>query len=190
MELQNVKIAGSGTISGGEYNVVSIAGSGSSTADISCKLLKVAGTASFKGCVDAEEISIAGSSKFHQNLKSKKIKIAGTAKVEGNIESEELNIDGNINILGECNVGTLKQEGAGSKFNNIYGEYIKIESKRSKKIEVNEIEATEIELRKVDAKRISGDKITVYGNSKIDVIEFRTSLKISKNVEVKEIIKL
>lgn len=190
MDLLDLKIAGSGTIASGTYNKISIAGSASSNGDITCQLLKVAGSSSFSGDVDANEIAIAGSTKFIKNLKSNKIKIAGAVKVMGDLSSEELKIDGAINVEGECNVGVLQHEGEGSKYNNIYGEYIKLTSKRRKKITVNEIEATTIELKAVEAKRISGDTIKLEGKCSIDVIEFRNSLQLSKSVEVKEIVKL
>lgn len=190
MELRNFKIAGSGIISGGSYNNISIAGSAKSNNDITCNLIKVAGSASFNGNVDSKEISIAGSSKFVKNLKSNKIKIAGAIKVMGDLSSEELNIDGVITVEGECNVGVLNHDGEGSNYNNIYGEKIKLYSKRRKKITVNEIEATNIELKSVVAKRISGDNIKLEGKCEIEIIEFRNSLKLSNDTEVKQIIKL
>ena len=190
MEEKDFKIAGSGTIASGSYNKISVAGSASSNGNIECNLLKVAGSASFNGDVDAKELSLAGSTKFLYNLKCDTIKIAGAVKVYGNVASELLKIDGAIKIEGECNVGTLNHVSEGSSYNNIYGETINIECKRNKQTTVNEIEATNIELRSVVAKRVSGDNIVVTGKSVIDIIEFKDTLKISKNVDVKVIIKL
>lgn len=190
MELQDVKIAGSGIIAGGTYNKISVAGSASSNGDITCQLLKVAGASSFNDDVIASEASIAGATKFKKNLKGNKIKIAGSVKVLGNLTCEELKIDGAINVAGECNVGVLNHDAEGSKYNNIYGEYIKISSKKRKMTTVNEIEATTIELKCVEAKRISGDNIKLEGKCIIDVIEFKNSLQLSKQIVVKEIVKL
>ena len=72
--MNDVKIAGSGTISSGEYNLVSIAGSGKAIGDITCKLLKVAGSARFEGTINSDEVSIAGSCKFLRDVKGNKIK--------------------------------------------------------------------------------------------------------------------
>ena len=93
-------------------------------------------------------------------------------------------------MQGECNVGNLIIEGESSSFNNVYGDSIIIKTRRGKQITVNEIEATNIELRKVKANRVSGETVKITGSSIIDVIEFKESLKISENVEVKKIIKL
>lgn len=189
MENQDLKIAGSGTISEGIYNNVVIAGSASANGEISCELLKIAGSGKFLGNVNAKEVSVAGTTKFEANLKCEKIKIAGTVKVIGNISSEELNVDGVIAVEGECNVGTLYHKGEGSKYNNIYGENINIDGRRNK-VTVNEIEATSITLHKVSAKRISGDVIKLTGKCEIDVLEYKSKLILTNNVQIKEIIKL
>lgn len=188
--MNDVKIAGSGTISSGEYNLVSISGSGKAIGDITCKLLKVAGAARFEGTINSEEASIAGSCKFLKDVKGNKIKVAGATVIEGNVSCEELRADGDMKILGECNVGTLKFEAEGGTFNNIYGDYIELKSKIGKKTQVNEIEATTIEVRNIEAKRISGENVKVTGKSVIDIIEFKDNLKISDKVTVKQIIKL
>ena len=190
MELQDVKMAGSGTISGGQYNKVSIAGSASSSGDIIAEIIKVAGSATFNGEVEAKEVSIAGSTKFMNSVKGEKVKIAGSTKIIGNLTCEEAKIDGHVTIQGECNVGTLQYAGESSQFNNIYGENICIETKKHKKVTVNEIEATNIELKSVVAKRVSGEKVKITGRCVIDVIEFKDSLQLSKKVEVKQIVKL
>ena len=68
MELHSVKIAGSGTIFAGEYNVVSIAGTGKGYGQIICQTLKVAVTGKFEGRVEAKEVSVAGTAKFLSEL--------------------------------------------------------------------------------------------------------------------------
>ena len=188
MELQDLKMAGSGSIAGGNYNIVSIAGSASTNGNINCKQLKVSGSASFNGDVIVDEASIAGAIKILNNLKGNKIKASGTIKALANIECEELNISGSISVIGECNIENLCCSGEG-KFNNIYGETIELKSKK-RNIKVNEIEATNINLKSVQAKRISGDNVRVEGKSMIDVIEYRRTLQISKQVTVLEIVKL
>lgn len=190
MELNNIKIAGSGIIASGEYNNISIAGSSKSNGDIICQVLKVAGRSSFDGNVEAKELSIAGSTNFLKNLKCNVIKISGSVKVFENLLSEELKVDGKIIVNGECNVGSLLHEGGGSKYNNIYGETIKLFGSRKSLILAHEIEATNIELKNVKVKRVSGDNLKIEGKCEIDIIEYRNTLKISKNVVVKEIVKL
>lgn len=190
MEGQNIKIAGSGTVTEGKYNVISIAGSGVGNGQIECKTLKTAGSAKFHGNVIAEDVDLAGSTKFQQNLKGVKINASGTLKVCGNLEAENIKTAGAVSVEGEMNVGILFHKGEGSSFNNIYGDCITLEGRKRKHITVNEIEATNINLYCVKAIRISGDNVKVTGNSVVDIIEFKQSLKISKNVTVKEIIKL
>lgn len=190
MEGQNIKIAGSGTITEGKYNLVSIAGTGVGNGVIECQTLKTAGSAKFHGNVIAEEVNIAGSTKFQQNLKANKIDASGSIKVCGNLEAENIKTAGAVSVDGEINVGVLLHKGEGSNFNNIYGDCVTLEGRKRRTIDVNEIEATNIDLYCVKAKRVSGDNVKVTGNSVIDIIEFKQSLKISKNITVKEIIKL
>ena len=190
MSTNDIKIAGSGTIASGEYSKVSIAGAGTGTGDITCELLKVAGSAKFEGNVVSKEVSVAGSCKFVKDLKGNIVKIAGSVKIEGNISCEELRSEGSILVLGECNVGSLEHNGEDSTFNNIYGDKIVLKTKHGKHIKVNEIEATNIELKKVKAIRVSGETVKITGNSVIEIIEYKESLKLSENVEVKKIVKL
>lgn len=188
--MNDVKIAGSGTISAGEYNIVSIAGSAKGFGDINCKLLKVAGSAKFEGNINSEEISVAGACSFLRDVKGNKVKIAGSVKISGNVSCEEFKADGEIKALGECNIEIMDCKMEGGSFNNIYGDSIHIKSKLDKKTVINEIEATNIDVRNVIAKRISGDDVKVTGSSIIDVIEYKNSLKIGELVTVKQIIKL
>lgn len=188
--VNDVKIAGSGTISAGEYNIVSVAGSGKGFGDINCKLLKVAGSAKFEGNINSEEISVAGACSFLRDVKGNKVKSAGSVKVCGNISCEEFKAEGAITVLGECNIEVMDCKIEGGHFNNIYGESIHINNERDKKTIINEIEATSINVRNVEAKRISGDDVKITGRSVVDVIEFKNSLKIGELVTVKQIIKL
>lgn len=188
--MNDVKIAGSGTITAGEYNIVSISGSAKGFGDINCKLLKVAGSAKFEGNMNSEEISIAGSCSFLRDVKGNKVKIAGAVKISGNVSCEEFKADGSINVLGECNIEVMDCKIEGGNFNNIYGDSIHINNKQGKKTVINEIEATNIDVRNIIAKRISGDDVKVTGTAVIDVIEFKNSLKIGELVTVKQIIKL
>lgn len=113
---ENVKIAGSGTVSGGVYESVSVAGSGTIKGDIEAKTISTAGSAKIEGSVKTEELKTAGTCKISGSVKAGEIKTAGSCTVDGNVKSDLFKSSGSqkiggcltakyIRIQGYCKVG-------------------------------------------------------------------------------------
>ena len=92
----DIRLSGSGTISGGTYNNISVSGGGKWNGDIECNSFRVSGGAKGEGNITAkDEFSVSGS------LKSKgsvicdgSVKISGSAICEGEITGDEVRISG------------------------------------------------------------------------------------------------
>ena len=118
--LYDVKIAGSGTISPGEYNNVKVSGSGQILGNIKANVVKTSGSADFKGDIITKEIKcagsvvcdgnvtstetlkVSGSGMVKQDLKGKEIILNGGCSIRGNVTFEKMIIRGGCKIDGEC----------------------------------------------------------------------------------------
>lgn len=106
---KSVSIAGAGTIAGGTYDHVTIAGAGKVTGDVVAQEIRIAGAGRIEGRAEAREIVTAGSAAFGGDLIADEMKVSGQARVEGHVKVKEL----------KCS-GSLRAE------RGISGEYIKV----------------------------------------------------------------
>ncbi len=187
--MNNAIIAGSGVLSGGSYGQIRIMGSAKASGKIKAEDISVSGAAKFENDIEASYVRISGSFKCNSSVYCKTFKCSGAASVEGNLEADKISISGNIKINGDINTDVLIADTSSSAFCNIYGDNITITSKKIF-TEVNEIEATSIHLKNVKANKVSGDKVEIYGDSIINLVEFGESLSISKNCKIKQIVKM
>lgn len=125
----NMHISGSGNIPAGEYEKISISGSGklhglvrcgsfstsgsSSGEDIECaENFKVSGSSSFSGNVNAGYIGVSGSFSCGGEMLSKgKISCSGGAKCGKSIKCEELKVSGSIKAGGDVEAESIKIDG-------------------------------------------------------------------------------
>lgn len=125
----NMHISGSGNIPAGEYNKVSVSGSGklhglvrcenfsssgsSSGENIECaENFKVSGSSSFSGNVSAGYIGVSGSFSCGGELVSKgKISCSGSAKCKNNIKCDELSVSGSIKAGSDIEAEKIKVNG-------------------------------------------------------------------------------
>lgn len=91
----NVRINGSGVVSGGSYGEVKINGSGRVDGDLSCQAAQVNGSATCNGAVKAGRIGVSGSAKF-----------------QGPVEAEELSVNGSAHVEKELHIGKLHAAGS------------------------------------------------------------------------------
>ncbi len=198
--MESIKIAGAGVVLGGEYDVISIAGSGKVKGSVKCNTFKSSGATSIDSEIEASVFKASGTIKIEGALKAKEVKLSGAARVEGGIEAESFKVSGSLVVNGDVNADSVKVSLSNGAFENVYGDEIFINSNGEflsgyfhsviKNISVQEIEATTICIRDVTADRISGENVTVEAGCKIGVIEYSKTLNISKNVKVERIIKL
>ena len=186
--MNNANIAGIVTIHGGEYDKLSISGTGSVDGKIKANEIKISGVGSFNGEVEAVSIKVSGVGRFDPNVKCKTFYASGVAKLENDLSADSITINGTIHISGDINTDILVIDTKESYLSNVYGDCINI--KASKNAKANEIEATNIMLTNTTANRVSGSKVEIYEYSNVDVVEYSESLKIHDTCIVKQIIKL
>lgn len=198
--MESIKIAGTGTILGGEYDEISVAGSAKVKGAIKCNVFKSSGAITIVESAEAKTFKVSGSVKIEGNLKAEEAKVSGAARIEGSIEATIFHVSGSLVVEEDINVDELKASITNGSFENIYGDTIHINSDGSfintyfhdivKNIQVKDIEATKICIKDVTADRISGEVVCIESGCKIGVVEYSKSLDISSKAKVERIIKL
>ncbi|MBN2405864.1 MAG: polymer-forming cytoskeletal protein [Coriobacteriia bacterium] len=97
---RDAKIAGEGTIGGGEFGDVVINGAGKVTSDIRCVNLKINGAGSVEGNVVAQDMAVNGSGSFSGSVETAKMSVAGDATVQLGLGVGELRIMGRLTAGG------------------------------------------------------------------------------------------
>ncbi|MCF7890647.1 polymer-forming cytoskeletal protein [Candidatus Bipolaricaulota bacterium] len=106
-EEEEVRVSGSGKITGGKYGKISITGSGR-----------------VEGDVEAREIFAAGSAIFEGNVKAREINVTGSCEISGYLESEEVVIKGSLNVGEIIEAKGLKSYGSLKVGKDVIGEDI------------------------------------------------------------------
>lgn len=141
----DIKIAGSGSINGGDYGRVSISGSGSVKGDIRCGEFKCSGSAHAHGSIDSEnviscsgsmscdgnmhareKVSISGSCKVQGSIKAKTVRISGACKTERSVYGDEISITGSIRAFENVEGEKINISGGGRIDGTLNGENIEI----------------------------------------------------------------
>ncbi|MGB9979112.1 bactofilin family protein [Methanobacterium sp.] len=100
-KVRDLKIYGSGSSSGGEYNKIRIMGEGRINGDINCNDLKINGEGTLDGNLKATNtVRILGEGRLVGNVDCTDFKVNGEGEVDGNLKAE-----GTVTIRGETDIG-------------------------------------------------------------------------------------
>lgn len=126
---QDLRINGTGTVSGGNFRSVSISGTGKVTTDTVCRDFRISGSGEIMGNLESESFRINGSAHLGGDVKSQEVKVNGSANfrgniachtmqvsgscdVEKNVDAQFLKISGSTQITGDCNAEKFNAYGA------------------------------------------------------------------------------
>lgn len=124
----SIKISGSGSSGGGDFDQIKISGSGKISGDSRCNLFKISGSVSIEGNIEMGEGNVSGTAKFSSYLKAEELKISGSASCEGevnvkklkisgsfsgdaSVSGEEIEVTGGLKLDGDCNAETFEVRG-------------------------------------------------------------------------------
>ena len=112
-EKMDMRISGSSTMPGGEYDRVSISGSGTVQGDLRCQSLSCSGSARVQGDVDcAGEVRSSGSSKVTGSITCESLSCSGAVKCEGSILSRgRVHSSGAMKVSGSLEGGEVGVSG-------------------------------------------------------------------------------
>lgn len=129
MASNNLILNGSGKVSGGSFERVSINGSGTISSSVECQVFdcngsgkvkgdiiankcKIAGGAKIEGDIHAKEVKVHGSSTIEGNLVSLNLEVQGSTKVKKGLKGERVSVEGSIKVNGDFEAETADFEGS------------------------------------------------------------------------------
>lgn len=98
--MEDMKIAGAGSVPGGEYNCVSVAGMGKCAGDLRAQTITISGTFKGDGAVECGTLKISGSFKCAGHLAAEKMSCSGAAGIQGDMLANALTVSGTLNVEG------------------------------------------------------------------------------------------
>ncbi|MGE5495884.1 MAG: bactofilin [Burkholderiales bacterium] len=116
----DLKISGSGTASGGAYNLVRINGSGritgaldcvdfiingsgEATDGVECGAVKINGAGRIGGDLKCGEAKVNGSGSFGSAVNCEELIVTGTADIKKSVNAQKVKVNGSVKIGGDCN---------------------------------------------------------------------------------------
>lgn len=111
-KLSDMKISGSGSVNGGNYDKVKISGSVKIDGDINCNYYKCSGSSTASGNVKSRIIGISGSTKICGNLDSEEMSVSGTSHILGHVIAKKVNVSGSTHIENNLNTEYVKISGS------------------------------------------------------------------------------
>ncbi|KYD07463.1 polymer-forming cytoskeletal protein [Saccharococcus caldoxylosilyticus] len=111
MERKDLVISGTGSASGGLYDLVKISGTGKVHGDIDCNDMAIYGTATMEGNVKAKAAHISGKARITGSLKTEHVKIHGSARMGGDVQCKQFDCHGSANVGGNLSADEVHIHG-------------------------------------------------------------------------------
>jgi len=108
----DLKIDGSGSAPGGEYNSVKINGAGRITCDVVCREFRINGSGNIDGNIELDDGKINGTGTVDGNIKARQLKITGSGQVRGTISGDNMIVTGSVTMGENLDVQKVKIEGS------------------------------------------------------------------------------
>jgi len=108
----DLKIDGSGSAPGGEYNSVKINGAGRITGDVVCREFRINGSGNIDGNIELDDGKINGTGTVDGNIKARQLKITGSGQVRGTISGDNMIVTGSVTMGENLDVQKVKIEGS------------------------------------------------------------------------------
>ena len=197
--MENINIAGSGKISGGEYAQVKISGSGRVLGNIRCTDLRSAGSAHVEGDVEcagqikcagsfrcdgrvqADELHVSGSCTLGSEVRARVFKAAGSFFAGGRMCTEQLSGAGRFTVDGDIEGDEVKLSGSVKVNGLLNAERLHIRVGGDCRIE-----GDSVTLQNTEADVVRGREVVISSGCKIGCVEYSVSLKVEDDGQVGE----
>ena len=205
----NMRIAGKGTVPAGEYDKVSLSGSGRLFGEVRCNNFSASGTSKGESITCAERFKVSGASSFSGTVKAQNIRAAGSFSCDGDlIAREQLHAAGSLRVGGdlqaasvriagglECNGALCAKEAElqadkPMRLDSITGGNVRTRRKlisifRKRRVRgTTAIEGDTLDLEYVTAPRVTGHNIIIGKGCRIDLVQHSGEIQISPKATV------
>ena len=211
----NIRIAGRGTVPSGEYNKISISGSGRLFGEVRCNSFSAAGKSSGESITCAECFKISGTSSFSGKVKARSIRTAGSFSCEGDLIAEkELRVSGSLHVGGDLQAESARIAGKAQCNGALRAKSVQLQADkemhlgsitggsirtRRKPISIflkrrvritSAIKGDELDLEYVTAPCVTGRKVVIGKGCKIDLVQYSGEIQISPKATVGKVEKI
>lgn len=108
----DLRIDGSGSAPGDEYNSVKINGAGRIIGNTVCREFRINGSGNVDGNIELEDGRINGTGTIDGNVKAALLKITGSGQIRGTVSGDSIIVSGSVTIGENLDVQNVKIEGA------------------------------------------------------------------------------
>ena len=210
----NMRIAGRGTVPAGEYEKVSISGSGRLFGEVRCNNFSASGTSKGEGVTCTERFKVSGASSFSGQVKAKNVRTAGSFSCGTLVAEEQLSASGSLRVGGDvqaksvCIAGGLQCGGAlraksvqlqadkQMSLGSIAGGTVRVRRKpisiffKRRVTVTSAIKGNELDLEYVTAPCVTGRKVVIGKGCKIDLVQYSGEIQISPKATVGKVKKI
>lgn len=207
---QEIHISGAGKFEGrAEAKEIHASGSVSFAKDVVADELKVSGSGKVEGRAEIKELKCSGSFRVAQSLSAEYVKVSGSLRVGGDLESEIFKASGGFEIGGLLSADRIEVElGGRCQAREIGGETISVRRGGWKdrgllldglvrlfvgggtaELRASQIEGDDVFLEDTIADAVRGKRIEIGRGCRIGRVEYKESLKVDPNAEVKDKVK-
>ena len=210
----DMRIAGKGTVPAGEYNKVSISGSGRLFGEVRCNNFSASGTSKGEGVTCTERFKVSGASSFSGQVKAKNVRTAGSFSCGTLVAEEQLSASGSLRVGGDvqaksvCIAGGLQcggtlhaesielQADKQMSLGSIAGGTVRVRRKavsiflKRRTTVTAAIEGDTLDLEYVTAPRVTGHNIIIGKGCRIDLVQYSGEIQISPKATVGKVKKI
>ena len=210
----NMRIAGRGTVPAGEYDKVSISGSGRLFGEVRCNNFSASGTSKGESITCAERFKVSGASSFSGTVKAKDVRTAGSFSCGTLVAEAQLSASGSLRVGGdlqgasvriagelECNGALCAKEAElqadkPMRLDSITGGNVRTRRKlisifRKRRVSVTTaIEGDALDLQFVSAPRVTGGTVIIGKGCRIDLVQYREKVEIAPEAQIGKVEKI
>ena len=210
----DMRIAGKGTVPVGEYDKVSISGSGRLFGEIRCNCFSASGSTKGESITCAERFKVSGASSFSGTVKAKNVRTAGSFSCGTLVAEEQLSASGSLRVGGDIQAGNVRIAGGlqcnGAlraesvelqadktiQLESITGGDVRVRRKRisvffKRRVSVTTaIEGDALDLQFVSAPRVTGGTVIIGKGCRIDLIQYREKIEIAPGTQIGKVEKI
>ncbi len=123
----DMNISGSGRLTAGEYDVISISGSAASEGLIRCRGMRCSGSFSGNSDIECEgDMRVSGSFKNAKTVKAGGFYVSGSAKNDGDVTADEVGISGSFRTKGNLRAAEIRISGGAKISGDVEAENARI----------------------------------------------------------------
>lgn len=213
---RSIKITGTGSTSGGVFHNVNIMGEGRVHGDIACEQFKCMGNCIVDGTLQARRYRLQGEASVEGDMQAAVVTGQGQLQVKGNVRGESVKLMGQLTVEGACEADRFRLHGGLDVRGLLNAEELdirlfgpcqakeigggRITVRRSRwaavkqmfkphevaELKTDWIEADHIYLDHARVNCVRGNHVIIGPGCRIDTVEYRDTLQISKGSTVLE----